>query len=196
MLGFLTSLMLSKPDGNSNNTWLVLDELGNLPKNDSLKEWLSLGRSKGCRCIAGTQSISQLHDTYGEQDTDTLLNLFSTVTALRCGVSGDVAEYAAKCFGEAIYERPSNNKDKGSSVTSWQKETWQLVTSDDLKHLPQANKLGVAGYITSSGWNSVFKLQWPYPDLAIKSESHISASWLTARNTKPSKTKNGRLRNR
>jgi hypothetical protein len=196
MLGFLTSLMLSKPDGHSRNTRLVLDELGNLPKNDSLKEWLSLGRSKGCRLIAGTQSISQLHEKYGEQDTDTILNLFSTVIALRCGVSGDVAEYAAKCFGESIYERPSIDLSKSSSANNWQKETWQLVTTDDLKHLPQASKNGVTGYITSSGWNSVFKLQWPYPDLAIQSESHIPAPWLTARNTKPSKTKNGRLRNR
>jgi len=196
MLGFLTSIMLSKPDGKSNNTWLVLDELGNLPKNDSLKEWLSLGRSKGCRMIAGTQSISQLHEKYGEQDTDTLLNLFSTVTALRCGVSGGVAEYAAKCFGEAIYERPSNNSDKSSSTISWQKETWQLVTPDDLKHLPQASIHGVTGYITSSSWNSVFKLQWPYPDLLIKADSHIPAPWLKAKNIKTSTSKNGRLRNR
>jgi hypothetical protein len=196
MLGFLTSLMLSKPDGHSKNTWLVLDELGNLPKNDSLKEWLSLGRSKGCRLIAGTQSISQLHEKYGEQDTDTILNLFSTVIALRCGVSGDVAEYAAKCFGESIYERPSTDPSKSSSAANWNKETWQLVTTDDLKHLPQASKNGVTGYVTSSGWNSVFKLQWPYPSLNKKSKSHIPASWLTARKVKPSKTKNGRLRNR
>jgi len=196
MLGLLTSLILSKPDGHSRNTWLVLDELGNLPKNDSLKEWLSLGRSKGCRLIAGTQSMSQLHEKYGEKDTDTILNLFSTVVALRCGVSGDVAEYAAKCFGESIYERPSIDPSKSSSANNWQKETWQLVTTDDLKHLPQASKNGVTGYITSSGWNSAFQLQWPYPTLAIKSESHIPASWLKTRKVKPSKTKNGRLRNR
>lgn len=196
ILGVLTSLMLSKPDGHSRNTWLVLDELGNLPKNESLKEWLSLGRSKGCRLIAGTQSISQLHETYGEQDTDTILNLFSTVIALRCGVSGDVAEYASKCFGEAIYERPSIDPDKSSSKINWSKETEQLVTADDLKHLPQSSKNGVTGYITSSGWNSAFKFEWPYPSFNKKSKSHIPASWLTERNTNSSKTKNGRLRNR
>jgi type IV secretory pathway TraG/TraD family ATPase VirD4 len=192
----LTSLMLSKPDGHSKNTWLVLDELGNLPKNDSLKELLSLGRSKGCRLIAGTQSISQLHEKYGEQDTDTILNLFSTVIALRCGVSGGVAEYAAKCFGESIYERPSIDPSKSSSSNNWQKESWGLVTTDDLKHLPQASKNGVTGYITSSGWNSVFKLQWHYPSFNKKSKSHIAASWLTERNSNTSKAKNGRLRNR
>ena len=196
MLGILTSLMLSKPDGYSKNTWLVLDELGNLPKNESIKEWLSLGRSKGCRLIAGTQSTSQLHEKYGEQDTDTILNLFSSIIALRCGISGGVAEYAAKCFGESIDERPSIDFSKPSSANNWQKETSALVTADDLRHLPQTTKNGVTGYLTSSGWNSVFKLQWSFPDLAIKSESHIPALWLTARNSRPSETKNGRLRNR
>ncbi|UNP89052.1 type IV secretion system DNA-binding domain-containing protein [Aeromonas encheleia] len=148
MIGLMTKIVTAKPDHGAAHTWLVLDELGNLPKNDSLKEWMSIGRSKGCRTLAGTQSISQLHKTYGEHDTDTLLNLFSTIIALRCGATGGVAEYAAKTFGEAIYERPTYSENQGQAA-SWQKETWRLVTPSDLVNLPQSTPQGVTGYITS-----------------------------------------------
>lgn len=198
MIGLITSIVLARPDSDSSNIWFVLDELGNLPKNESLKEWLSIGRSKGCRTLAGTQSISQLHQAYGEHDTDTLLNLFSTVIALRCGASGGVAEYAAKTFGEAIYERPSYSaENQGEKVTNWQKEAWQLVTASDLVNLRQPTNKGVTGYLTSSGWNAVYKLEWPYPKLDKIAESYVPADWVNARKAdSPSATKYGRLRGR
>jgi type IV secretory pathway TraG/TraD family ATPase VirD4 len=195
MIGLMTNIVLAKPDEASTDIWLVLDELGNLPKNDSLSGWLSIGRSKGCRTLAGTQSISQLHSAYGTYDTDTLLNLFSTIVALRCGSSGGVAEYAAKSFGEALYERPSVSTDsRGNVTTNWHKENWPLVTATDLTNLPQPSYCGVTGYITSSGWNAVYRLQWPYPQLNRIAQSHVSAEWLTNRGSKSTSTKNGRLR--
>lgn len=197
MIGLMTKIVTAKPDHGAAHTWLVLDELGNLPKNDSLKEWMSIGRSKGCRTLAGTQSISQLHKTYGEHDTDTLLNLFSTIIALRCGATGGVAEYAAKAFGEAIYERPTYPENQGQAA-SWQKETWRLVTPSDLVNLPQSTPQGVTGYITSSGWNAVYRLQWPYPKLNVIAKSHVAADWLLQRSSKPTSTppttRNGRLK--
>ncbi len=197
MIGLMTKIATAKPDHGAAHIWLVLDELGNLPKNDSLKEWMSIGRSKGCRTLAGTQSISQLHQTYGEHDTDTLLNLFSTIIALRCGATGGVAEYAAKAFGEAIYERPTYSENQGQT-TSWQKETWRLVTPSDLVNLPQSTPQGVTGYITSSGWNAVYRLQWPYPKLNVIAKSHVAADWLLQRSSKPTSTppttRNGRLK--
>ncbi|GJA12735.1 MULTISPECIES: type IV secretion system DNA-binding domain-containing protein [Aeromonas] len=196
MIGLMTSIALARPDNEVNNFWLVLDELGNLPKNPSLTEWMSTGRSKGCRTLAGTQSISQLHTIYGEHETDTLLNLFSTIIALRCGAAGQVAEYAAKSFGEAIYERPSFSAEgKGHTITNWQKESSPLVTATDLVNLPLSTPQGVAGYITSSGWNAVYKLLWPYPKLNAIAKSHIPADWLCQRSQeKRPKTRNGRLR--
>lgn len=195
MMGLMTSIVTAKPDYEATSTWLVLDELGNLPKNDSLKEWMSIGRSKGCRTLAGTQSISQLHKAYGEHDTDTMLNLFSTIIALRCGATGGVAEYAAKAFGEAIYERPTYSENQGQAA-SWHKETWQLVTPSDLVNLPQSTPQGVTGYITSSGWNAVYKLQWPYPKLNVIAKSHVAADWLLQRSSKATQptTRNGRLK--
>lgn len=197
MIGLMTKIATAKPDHGAAHIWLVLDELGNLPKNDSLKEWMSIGRSKGCRTLAGTQSISQLHQTYGEHDTDTLLNLFSTIIALRCGATGGVAEYAAKAFGEAIYERPTYSENQGQT-TSWQKEIWRLVTPSDLVNLPQSTPQGVTGYITSSGWNAVYRLQWPYPKLNVIAKSHVAADWLLQRSSKPTSTppttRNGRLK--
>lgn len=197
MIGLMTKIATAKPDHGTAHTWLVLDELGNLPKNDSLKEWMSIGRSKGCRTLAGTQSISQLHKTYGEHDTDTLLNLFSTIIAFRCGATGGVAEYAAKAFGEAIYERPTYSENQGKTA-SWQKETWRLVTPSDLVNLPQSTPQGVTGYITSSGWNAVYRLQWPYPKLNVIAKSHVAADWLLQRSSKPTSTppttRNGRLK--
>src|SRR5262249_46966242 len=67
LIGLMTSHVLAQENTSTRELWLVLDELANLPKNPALLEWMSLGRSKGCRIVAGTQSISQIRQIYGPE---------------------------------------------------------------------------------------------------------------------------------
>ncbi len=166
-------------DDEHREIWLFLDELGNLPRNESLAEWLSLGRSKGCRMVIGTQSISQIKDIYGEFGADSLLNLFTTVVAMRCGATGITAEYTAKCFGSQEVERPSfSSGSNNEQVINWHRETIPLVTASALTQLPQASVKGVEGFLLVPGWDAVYRLCWPIPNFKKQAEGHIPAKWL------------------
>jgi hypothetical protein len=182
LIALMTSHILAQTNSTERELWLFIDELGNLPKNPALSEWMSLGRSKGCRICGGTQSISQLKHIYGEQEADTLLNMFTLFASMRVGAAGETASYTAKAFGERVVERPTSSAGQGSGTTqNWHRETLPLVSASDLVHLPQPGKQGVVGYLLIPGYKAVYRLRWPYARLPVVSDEHCPADWLTAK---------------
>jgi type IV secretory pathway TraG/TraD family ATPase VirD4 len=181
LIALMTAHIIAQSNSSKRELWLFLDELGNLPKNGALQDWMSLGRSKGCRIVAGTQSISQLKEIYGEHGADTLLSMFKLFAAMSSGALGESATYAAKAFGERDVERHSNASfDDDKPSQQWQRETLPLVTSSDLVHLPPPTKHGVEGYLQLPGYKAVYLLRWPYPKLTTQADEHCPARWLTA----------------
>jgi len=179
LIALMSAHIIAQTNSSYRELWLFIDELGNLPKNEALFDWMSLGRSKGCRIVAGTQSISQLKDTYGEHGADTLLSMFKLFAAMSAGALGESAAYAAKAFGEREVERPGNaSNDDGKPTQHWQRETLPLVTPSDLVQLPPPNKRGVEGYLHIPSYNAVYRLRWPYPKLTSQAEEHCPADWL------------------
>jgi len=178
LIALMTAQVIAQTNSSSRQLWLFLGELGNLPKNEALQDWMSLGRSKGCRIVAGTQSIAQLKDMYGNHGADTLLSMFTMFVAMRVGSLGDSATYAARAFGERAVERPTPGTDH--QTTTWQRETLPLVTSGDLVQLPQPNRKGVPGYLLLPGYDAVYRLRWPYPRLSKQAAEHCPAHWLDA----------------
>ncbi|MEI8616193.1 type IV secretion system DNA-binding domain-containing protein [Shewanella sp. PP-He15 brown] len=184
IIAIMTGHILAETNSTGRELWLFIDELGNLPKNLALIEWMSLGRSKGCRICAGTQSISQLKHIYSEQEADTLLNMFTVFVSMRLGAVGETAIFTAKAFGERVVERPTSSAGpQGNTTQNWHRESLSLVTATDLVHLPQPDKNGVEGYLLIPGYNAVYHLRWPYTNLPIVSEEHCPASWLAVRQT-------------
>lgn len=182
LIALMTSLILAQTNSADRELWLFIDELGNLPKNPALAEWMSLGRSKGCRICGGTQSISQLKHIYGEQEADTLLNMFTLFASMRVGAAGNTATYTAKAFGERVVERPTSSAGQGDGTTqNWHRETLALVSASNLVQLPQPNKKGVVGYLLIPGYKAVYRLRWPYSKLPVISDEHCPANWLTAK---------------
>jgi hypothetical protein len=180
LIALMTANILAQPNSSERELWLFLDELANLPKNEALFDWMSLGRSKGCRIVGGTQSISQLKALYTEHGADTLLNMFTLFASMRVGAAGETASYTAKAFGEREAERPTSSAGpQGTPTLNWHRETLPLVSASDLVHLPQASRKGVEGYLLISGYNAVYRLCWPYPKLTAHEEEHCPASWLT-----------------
>lgn len=187
MIALMTSSILSQANSLSRELWLFIDELANLPRNDSLQQWMALGRSKGCRLVAGTQSISQLKKIYSEHGADNLMNMFTIFGAMRLGAVGETATQAAKSFGEREVERPTSSAGpKERPAQNWHRETLPLVTASDLVHLPQPNSKGVEGYLLIPGYQSVYRLKWPYPRLSANSEEHLPARWLAQSSSKKS----------
>ena len=177
LIALMTANIISQTNSSHRELWLFLDELANLPKNDSLFNWLSLGRSKGCRCVAGTQSIAQLKQIYSHDGADALLGMFTMFASMRVGGLGESATYAANAFDDREIERPSQSAD--GQGTTWHRETLPLVTPSDLVQLPQPDRKGVQGYLLLPGYHAVYQLRWPYHNLATQANEHCPASWLT-----------------
>lgn len=182
LLNLMIANTLDLPDSDKRRVWFVVDELGNLPKCESLESWLSLGRSKGARTLAGAQNISQLQSVYDHLPAETLLGLFNNVIALKQGSSGNSANTVSKALGVRDIERLVVTRDvDGRESKNWQRERdIPLVAPDALKHIKQADKNGVHGFLTVGGWNAVYQLCWPYPQLDKIAEPFIAADWLSS----------------
>lgn len=154
---------LAQKDSQTNKLWLIIDELGNLPKNPSILRWLTLSRSKGGRLIAGTQSYSQLYDAYGENSSETMLSLFRTVVVMRLGASGESAQKASELFGKqrVMTLNQSISHDKKQTIST-QYHDRAVVTREDIINLPSSDKHGVVGYLMIGGLVNVYKLKWPH----------------------------------
>ena len=82
-LGIVEGLSLSEDSGR--DLWFVFDEVDSLGKVASLKAGLTKLRKYGGKVVLGLQTISQLRDTYGKEEAQTLLANLSTKAVLRAG---------------------------------------------------------------------------------------------------------------
>ena len=171
--------LLALPDSDNRRLWYVLDELGNLKKNNSILKLLTLGRSKGSRVIAGVQSISQLHKTYGRDDAETMLSLFSNLICLRLGAAGESAKKASELFGERIIGLPADSIDnRGNRSTTYSETKENVVSVNQITQLRQSDGKSVAGFLSVSGWGNVYFLNWPVIDLPKVAAEYLPAKWL------------------
>lgn len=181
IISFMTRHYLSGSNPSKKRTWLFIDEFANLPRNPSISKWLELARANGARSVLCTQSISQLHDIYGKDEANTILNLLSNVIAFRMGAAGSDAEDTANIFGQYEAEIPNyeHRKRIGTRIDK------PLVKKSDLVQLTQPTRRGVEGYMQIPGWESVYKLRWPLFKSVRNTKKKIPAKWLA--DSKPRK---------
>lgn len=194
LLSLLASKIIASPDSDTQRFWFVLDELGNMPKTESLKKLLTLGRSKGVRTIAGTQAVSQLRSIYGHDDAETILSLFSNVITLRTGPIGDSAKVASESLGtKRVEQRVKSFDNNGKESISFQHSEMPVVNTEEIIHLPRSNR-SVSGYLLINGYESVYRLDWPIKKRNKIAEAFISKS-LNQEDSIPKKTESkNRLR--
>jgi type IV secretory pathway TraG/TraD family ATPase VirD4 len=178
LFSIASQYILALQDSDTRRILFALDELGNLPKSESIERWLTTGRSKGIRTIAGIQSISQLHSIYGEHKTETILSLFSSVICLKVGSSGRSAQKASESFGNKIIKREVVSIDMaGNRSTTIQQVEEAVVRREQIIHLPQVRS-GVQGFLSINGWDAVYQLTWPFPNISKIAEEYVAATWL------------------
>jgi GTPase SAR1 family protein len=195
ILAFIEGNVLSRENDEDNDVWLVLDELGSLPVNKSLQRWLSLGRAKGAKTIAGAQSTSQLSDVYGDKQSETILNLFTNHIVFKCGSVGSTSETAAKSLGDITLERPTKSVLQDGKVDyTWNKITEPLIAKSDVTGLDITTK-GVVGFLKMASGNDVYKFTWPFNRSKVIAQSFIP-NVPTDNNTTEKKHKFGRVGSR
>jgi len=153
--------------------WCFLDELGQLgdAKIESLHKALTVGRSKGLRCVIGIQDVGALQTMYGDKLTETISGQAGTFFG---GLqSGENAKWSSAQFGTQTVERysqtlqPGNNQSiiSGQSASStWQKNEQPAVSDGEFNALPASETNGgptlwakIAGVN-----NKAFCLHFPY----------------------------------
>ncbi|WP_370137462.1 type IV secretion system DNA-binding domain-containing protein [Alteromonas sp.] len=179
LFSLMVSHVLAMSDSDSRRIWFALDELSSLPKTPALEKWLRLARSKGGRSIAGLQALSQLRSVYDRDTAETILALFGNVIALRMGASGEAAEHAAKSFGEhQVERRVTTITESGQYSTTCQYLSEPLVRPDELVNLKHSWR-GIQGFVMVSGWEAVYQLRFPFPQLPAIAEPFERAAPLS-----------------
>lgn len=187
IISFMTKNYLSETPPTERKTWLFIDEFANLPRNPNIKKWLELARENGARSVICTQSISQLTELYGKDETDSIINLLSNIIVFRMGSAGNDANYCSSIFGEYTAEVP--NYDHPNRIGT--RAEVPLIKATELTQLKQPSKKGVEGYMILPGRNAAYKLCWPLFHRIKKAKRKIPAAW-----TKKAVIKNTQQQNR
>jgi type IV secretory pathway TraG/TraD family ATPase VirD4 len=158
---------MSRPEGQDQRLWFVVDELDALGAIDGLKDALARLRKFGCRCVLGFQSIAQVSSTYGQSDAQTLVENCGNTLILRCSSSenGGTAQFASRLIGDReilrIQRSRGGDRDgvllarggRRSHSFTEQHSTEPAVLSSELEQLPD-----LCGYLksaSSSRWLKV-----------------------------------------
>lgn len=125
--------------------WFVVDELDALGAIDGLKDALTRLRKFGGRCILGFQSIGQVRGSYGEPESQSIVENCGNAVILRCSASerGGTAEFAARLIGKRQIvrqqhstSRPSGHFFKKTHTVSDQLHTEDAVMASEIEQLP------------------------------------------------------------
>jgi type IV secretory pathway TraG/TraD family ATPase VirD4 len=127
--------------------WFVVDELDALGAIDGLKDALARLRKFGGRCVLGFQSIAQVRGTYGDAESQTIVENCGNTLILRCSASerGGTAEFASRLIGKREIIRQQTSKSRptrwggGLHQTRTQSEQYTVedaVMASEIEQLP------------------------------------------------------------
>jgi|GEM_PF-372054 len=104
--------ILSLPDNLNRRIWIVIDELSQLHKLNTLQNFITLARSKGGCAIVGLQDFGVIDAVYGRSLRETLWNNTANKVVLRVDAP-DTAQYLASSLGMAEISETENNISMG-----------------------------------------------------------------------------------
>jgi len=139
-LDIASNALMTRPEGEGQKIWLIIDELPALQKVHSLKTLLAEARKYQACVMAGFQSTSQLHSIYGQNDAQTLLDLFNTKIFFR-NTDPTTNAWISKVIGEADITEYVENLSYGANTIrdgvslSHQNKTKPLILPTEIAHL-------------------------------------------------------------
>jgi len=166
---------LSGAESEEQRLWFVIDELDALGAIDGLKDALTRLRKFGGRCVLGFQAVSQVSNTYGAAEAQTIIENCGNSLLLRCSASefGGTAQFASRLIGEreVLRRQTTRTRDRRSGLSrrdlrrsiqeSDQPVTESAVLPSQLEQLPD-----LVGYLKLAS-SPVWKLISLCPDTSI-----------------------------
>ena len=169
-----------------NRVMMYLDELGTLPKIDSLEMAFSAIRSRQCSIVAIIQSFAQLERNYGKEGSqivtdncqDTIFGGFSPIS--------ESAERLSQAMGEKTVMTGSISKGKNDPSRSLQMTSRRLMTADELRSLPKGRfvvmKTGRHPMQSTLplflDWGISFKEEYVIPQRPVKAVAYANKGML------------------
>jgi type IV conjugative transfer system coupling protein TraD len=136
----INALMSQDPDP-LRRLWFVLDELPALQKLPSLETGMAEARKYGGCFLAGVQSFPQLINTYGQNQAQSVLDLFNTKIFFR-NTDPNTTSWISKVLGEAEIKEHVESLSYGANTIrdgvslSQQTKTKPLVLATEIACLP------------------------------------------------------------
>jgi type IV secretory pathway TraG/TraD family ATPase VirD4 len=140
--------------------WIVCDELASLGRIAGLTDGLTKGRKYGLRVVAGLQSVSQLRDVFGKEESQTLLSCLSNLLCLRAADS-ETSKYFSDGFGQQEFTRQEESKNDNGSTKSIKHVTQSTILASQISGLAPRT-----GYVRlASDPSYIYSTQVPICDL-------------------------------
>ncbi|MYN11242.1 type IV secretion system DNA-binding domain-containing protein [Pseudoduganella aquatica] len=173
-------------DDPERKVWIVLDELpqcGKIP----ILPLFSVGRSRGIRCVAACQDLSQLEEIHGKDAVRSLVSMTGSILIGQMS-QGDTAEALAKALGSREVERRNESRSygrDGSQSVSYAREDLALYKPSEL-----GSRLGLdskrAGVIMALALEgNAYELFWPFFKSQDKRNAHVPSRWALGEGAPP-----------
>ena len=113
------------------------DEIGTIPKIESLEMLFSAGRSRRISVIPIIQSFAQLQKNYGKEGSEIIIDNCQDILFGGFAPNSESAEILSKALGNKTVLSGSVNRGKNDPSQSLQMIQRPLMTADELKALPK-----------------------------------------------------------
>lgn len=115
------------------------DEIGTIPKIESLEMLFSAGRSRRISMVPIIQSFAQLQKNYGKEGSEIIVDNCQGVLFGGFAPNSESAEILSKALGNKTVLSGSINRGKNNPSQSLQMIGRPLMTPDELKSLPKGH---------------------------------------------------------
>lgn len=169
-------------DDPNRKLWIVADELPQMGK-VPIRQLFEVGRSRGVRCLAACQDLSQLEAIHGKEAIRSLISMSGALMIGQTG-QGDTAEALAKSMGSREVERRNESASYGgaasgpnSNSVSFARDELQLYKPSELGSRLgyDAERGGVTMALALEG--NVYELFYSLYRSQSKRVAHMPAPW-------------------
>ena len=144
------------------NVLLILEEAGNY-QIPNLAKILATTRKRGASAIIAIQSVSQLNELYGKNDTETIISNCAIKQYISGTTSTSNIELLQKLGGETKYQMEGISSSNGRSSGRSLSETYHsLLTANYINSLPKFHSIVILGTDVYEDKNMYYKemVEW------------------------------------
>lgn len=122
-----------------NRVMLFADEIGTIPKIESMEMMFSAGRSRRISMVPIIQSFAQLEKNYGKEGSSIIIDNCQDILFGGFAPNSESAEILSKALGNRTVLSGSISRGKNDPSQSLQMMSRPLMSPDELKTLPKGN---------------------------------------------------------